>query len=116
MLYATLGPLVAGRCYPLEFPQAANGPIWPAIRYSVVEETPEASVCGTNTGVDDQVRVQLDIVARDYSAMRTLKTAVLQALTSVSPPHTRDAGFEMFDAETKTHRAVLFVTFQPSSA
>jgi hypothetical protein len=116
LLYTTLGPLVGNRCYPQEFPQATSAPVWPAIRYSVIDETPEPSVCGTNAGSDDRVRVQLDVVARDYSAMRTLKAAVLQALASTSPPNTRDAGFEFFDPETKTHRGVLLFTFHPSSA
>jgi hypothetical protein len=116
VLYAALGPLVSNRCYPNEFPQKdGHLPDWPAIRYTIVTEDAPASQCGTNDESTDDTGVQLDLVAGTYAAMRSLKVATLAALDATDPPCHRTGGAELYDAETKTHRAVLFYTFQASS-
>ena len=116
VIYTALQGLVSTRCYPNEFPQRDGSlPTWPAIRYTIVSEFAPPSQCGTNDESTDDTSVQIDVVAKDYAAMRTLKGQVITALQSTDPPCARDGGQELWDAETKTHRAVLFYTFQASS-
>jgi hypothetical protein len=117
-IFTALGPLVGDRCYPTVFP-LRNGalPEWPAIRYSLVSEDASATICGT--GEDDEtddVRVQIDAVDRTYSGMRTLKASIRAAMNAITePPCRHDGGLEMFDDETKTHRAMMQYVFTPSS-
>lgn len=108
-LYATLAPLVANRCYPNEFPQTSAGvlPAWPAIRYSLIGADHAPSLCGTGGEDGDTTTVQLDLVARDYTAAATLRAQVIAAMQTLDPPSTREGAFEQYDAETKTHRVTL---------
>jgi len=118
LIYQELRALVSDRVYPNRFPQGNALPVWPAIRYTIVFSDPAASICGTDPDVAaDDTRVQIDIVAETYSGMRTLKANVITALDATDPPSKREpGGFETFDEETRTHRAVLDYTFHPSSA
>ena len=116
VVYAALQSLVSGRCYPSEFPQRDGVlPTWPAIRYTVIDQDAPASQCGTNDESTDDTTVQIDVVARDYAAMRTLKAQVITALADTDPPCSREMAFEEYDAETKTHRAILRFLFIASS-
>lgn len=117
ILTAYLTGLVGGRIYPSRFPQPQDNqaPIWPAIRYTMISDIPGSSLCGNDYGIDD-VRVRLDLVAQTYLDMRQLKVDVTNALDVTDPPSLRQAGgFEVFDADTKTHRASLEYVFYPSS-
>lgn len=111
-----LSALVDGRIYASTFPQEASAPTWPAIRFSVISEEPFADQCGSETTATDDTRVQIDVVAATYDEMLTLKAAVIAAMATSAPPAQRETGgFETFDSDTKTHRAVLDYTLQPSS-
>jgi Protein of unknown function (DUF3168) len=116
LIFATLAPLVSNRVYPGTFPETvpafAN---WPAIRSTLVTSNNAATVCGTNSVATDDTHMQLDIVAAKYSDMLSLRDAVIAALMNLNPPCVRDGLQEVYDAETKTHRAILDVIFQQSS-
>lgn len=115
VIYQELRALVADRVYPSAFPQGSPTPVWPAIRYTLVSLDPAASLCGTPGEDGDDVRVQIDIVATTHSAMRTLRTQVIAALDGTDPPcHRLPGGFEVYDAETRTHRAVIEYRFSQS--
>lgn len=116
VVYDRLRGLVGDRCFPSVFAQGNALPVWPAIRYTLISADPGASLCGTNDEETDDVRVQLDIVAVTYPAMRALKAAAIAALDGTDPPCSRQpGGFETFDAETRTHRAVVDFVFQQST-
>jgi len=118
LLYQLLRGLVDDRAYPNQFPQPAGNaaPVWPAIRYTITSATPAASLCGTNDGSSDDVTVRIDVVAATYAGMRSLVTSVIAAIDNTDPPSTRQpGGFETYDAETKTHRALLEYTFHQST-
>jgi len=115
-LYAALAPLVAGRCFPVMFPQEPL-PTWPAIRYTPVGGTAWADACGSGDGTLDDARVQIDSVAHSYDGARQLAQLVRAALTSFNPPAvTESPALFDFDAETRTFRASQDFTFYPSSA
>lgn len=119
-IFAVLGPLVSSRCYPNTFLQATGSlPAWPAIRYVILSETPYPDQCGTETvtaGDADDSRVQIDIVDNTYAGMRALKSAAMSALSASDQWVRQGAGFEEYDAETKTHRAALIFEFRANSA
>lgn len=118
LLASALGPLVASRAWPNRFaqPEDARAPRWPAIRWQLVSADPGGSLCGTTDEDTDQGRVQIDIVAEDFDDMKSLKRQVIAALSNTDPPCTRQpGGFETFDQETKTHRAVVDFLFHPST-
>lgn len=113
---AALGPLVSGRCWPNEFAQGNALPIWPAIRYTIINGDPSPTLCGTGDEDGDDVIVFIDVVAETYPAMRALKAQVITALQSTDPPCSRQpGGQEGPDGETKTQRVVMTYHFQQSS-
>jgi hypothetical protein len=117
LIYQRLRGLVADRIWPNRFAQGDPLPTWPALRYTVVSRDTVVSLCGTTSEADDDVRVQIDIVAKTYTQMDTLKAQVIAALDGTDPPCTRQSGgFETYDVETTTHRAVIDFLFQQSSA
>lgn len=115
-LHAALAPLVAGRVYPVMFPQEPL-PTWPAIRYTPVGGTVYPDACGSGDGAEDDVRVQIDSVAPTFDAARLLNQQVRAALGAFTPPAVADGPplFD-FDAETRTFRAIQDFTLYPSSA
>lgn len=114
-IYTALQGLVSGRVYPAAFPQGEALPTWPAIRYTHGAGRNFATICGSSTEDEDDITVQVDIVSESWDEMKTLKAAVVVALQSTDPPCVRqDGGFETFDAQTRTHRAVLSYLFQQS--
>lgn len=114
-IYQALRALVADRVYPSAFPQGSPTPVWPAIRYTLISIDPAAALCGTVDEGGDDVRVQIDIVAETYAGMRSLRTQVVAALDGTDPPSSRmPGGFEAYDAETRTHRAVVEYRFYQS--
>lgn len=117
-VYTLLSPLVAtGLCTPSRFVQhdPPRVPEWPAIRYTVISSDNEETVCGTDSVATDDVRVQIDVVAKTHGGMLTLRDQVITALMANNPPPARQGGFQTYDEETKTHRAVLDYVFQQSS-
>lgn len=118
LIYSRLGPLVADRCYPGNFeqPPDARLPTWPAIRFMIIDSTPEADICGTDNEDTDDIRVQVDVAGLQYDDVRLLKKQVINELMNTDPPCTREAGGGYFyDDITKTHRFSLDFLFCPSS-
>jgi hypothetical protein len=110
-----LKALVSNRCYPNTFPQAGKEPEWPAIRYAIVSRAPVADACGTDDGSTDEVRVQIDFVARTYGAALALRDAGVAALSATDPPCLRDGEIENYDEQTRTHGVTVDFIFSPSS-
>ncbi len=126
VIYNALVSLANGHIYPSAFPQpSVNGPgtveatqsqpSWPAIRYTVIDAQNPATSCGTGTVDNDDTTVQIDVVAKTYGGMTTLRDQVIAALMATDPPCKRDNYFETKDTETKTHRAVLTYSFYAST-
>lgn len=115
-LFDALKTLVSNRVYPLTFWQPSGAlPTWPAIRYTLSGAEPGATVCGDSGEATADVRVQLDLVATTYTALRTLRTAVLAAMVPFATPALWDGEDEEYDEETKTFRARLDYVIYPSS-
>lgn len=115
-LHAALAPLVAGRCWPVMFPQKPL-PEWPAIRYTPVGGTVHPDACGGGDGSADDARVQIDCVAASYLAARDLALQVRAALMTFTPPAVPEGPVLFdFDPELKVHRAIQDWTLYPSSA
>lgn len=113
-IFAALEPLVAGRCYPLAFPQSRT-PIWPAIRYTLVAMTPGAALCGDGGEESAEHRVQLDLVTLTYDDMRALGTAVFAVMRAIEPPAILQTYAEEVDPETGTFRSIVDYLLYPSS-
>ena len=121
VIYAALRGLVADRCYASRFPQEEsesplpNKQAWPAIRYTL-SGTNEPTICGTDTVATDDTRAVIDVVARTYGAMVTLRDQVIVALQSTDPPCHRDGDFiETWSPDTKTYRCILQYLFFAST-
>ena len=114
-IFTALGPLVANRVYPVTFPQAPAVPVWPAIRYTPIGGTMQSTSCGDAN--DPDISIQIDVVATTFSAVITLTESVKTAFNTFSVPAVLE-NFQIFDydAETKTHRAILQYTIAGSSA
>lgn len=115
-LHALLAPLVGGRVYPVMFPQEPL-PTWPAIRYTPVGGSTNPDVCGSGDGAEDDVAVQIDVVASTYLTARDLQQQVRAALMAwpLVPAVADGAPLFDFDPETRTHRAIQTFTLYPSS-
>lgn len=115
VVYTLLEPLVDGRVYASTFLQESDLPKWPAIRYTVISEENEETVCGTDDTSTDDVRVQIDLVAKTHGAVLALRDQAIAAMMTHSPPPARSLGFQTYDEATKTHRAMVEFVFQQSS-
>lgn len=114
-LHTLLASLVAGRCFPVMFPQRPL-PDWPAIRYTPIGGTVYPDACGGGDGSLDDPTVQIDSVATTYLAARNLALQVRAAMETFSPPAVPNGAVRFdFDPETKTHRASQDFTLYPSS-
>lgn len=119
-LDTALGALVGSRIYGGTFPQPQqpnNRPVWPAIRRTLTG-IPDADLCGDGGDDASDFRLQLDLVvmeAAGYSAARTLRTQVMAAMRTFTPPAVWDGELYDFDEETRTHRWILFYRLHPSS-
>ncbi len=114
-LFTALGPLVANRVYPVTFPLTGSPPVWPAIRYSFISVTPSITICGDGGDETADTRIQIDIVATTFSAVRALRSQVMTAMLTFSPPAVFENSFSSYDPETKTFREqVDFVTYASS--
>lgn len=101
---AIVGALVSGRYYPNAFPQERTAPTWPAIRGTIISRDNELDQCGAGTDDDDDVRVQLDIVAITYDALDALRISVWDAMAEAGWMR-QPGAFETWDSEARVHRA-----------
>lgn len=116
ILFTTLGPLVNNRCYPLTFIQPDGQlPIWPAIRYTLLNGSDANDLCGSATVDTDDASVQIDLVARTHGAVVTLRDQVIAAMMTFALPATRQSNGQEFDEQTKTYRVTLEYLISPSS-
>jgi hypothetical protein len=115
-LHTALAALVAGRVWPVMFPQAPL-PTWPAIRYTPVGGTVWPDACGGGDGSTDDPRVQIDSVAETYQGALNLCQQVRATMMTFDPPAVPDGPpiFD-FDPELRVHRAIQDFTLYPSSA
>lgn len=115
-LVTALGPLVGGRIYPDAFPLSPL-PDWPALRYTLIGGVVDDGNCGSgDDGSTDDVSMQIDVVATTSTARSTLRNQVRAALAGMSPMGVLSAAPQhLFDAETRTFRAMLDVTFYCST-
>jgi len=111
LIFTTLGPLVASRCYPIVFPQKPL-PVWPAIRFTRVGGTIYPDACGAGDDSTDDQRFQVDIVATTLDELTDTVTGLVplaraaMALLTVPTVLQAPPAFE-YDPETKTYRAVM---------
>lgn len=110
-----IGAFVEGRIYNLTFPQPTADATWPAIRLVQVSADPGATICGDGGDLAD-IRVQIDIAARQFSQMRTIRLQVLTAMETFPTPAIWVGEFEEYDSETKTYRSSLDYVLYPSSS
>jgi hypothetical protein len=114
-LFTALGSLVSNRVYPITFPLTGAVPVWPAIRYSFISVTPSITICGDGGDETADTRIQIDIVATTFSAVRTLRSQVMTAMLTFSPPAVFENSFSSYDEQTKTFREQIdFVTYASS--
>jgi Protein of unknown function (DUF3168) len=108
-IFTILSPLVSTRVYPVTFPQSPDIPVWPAIRYTPIGGVVEHTSCGDADSPD--VEIQIDVVSANFSALITLVELVKTAFNTFSVPAVLE-NYPIFDydAETKTHRAILLYT------
>lgn len=115
-MHTALSALVAGRVWPVMFPQSPL-PTWPAIRYTPIGGDTNPDACGSGDGTLDDVQVQIDAVAETYAAARLLNQQIRAVMMDFTPPAVADgAALFDFDPELRVHRAVQTFTLYPSSA
>lgn len=114
-LFSALKSLVGNRMSPNTFPQPPARPTWPAIRYTIIDSIPVVDLCGDGDDATATPRIQLDLVAEEYTAVRALRLQVLPIMQSFSPPAILEFSSSLYDAETKTHREILSYTFHGST-
>lgn len=114
--HAPLVALVGSRIYPQVIAQSAA---MPAIAYTVVGDVPTNALCGTGLALRN-VRVQIDVVARDLAAYDTAQNvadAVDAAMTADAPTFralrlTRQDGYER-EPQMHTVRLDFSLWWQP---
>ena len=102
LLYAALGPLVAGRAHPVIVPQEAS---YPCIRYATVIAQPENSTTGSSGLV--RSLVQVDLYAEEYAALRTLREQVVTAMQAFQLENILTDETEAYEPDPKLFRRVL---------
>ena len=85
-----LKPLVNGRVYRNNFLQKGDLPEWPAIRFRIISSVNEATICGTDDVSTDDVRVQVDFVAKADGTVITLRDQGIAAMMAQDPPPARE--------------------------
>jgi len=106
-LFSALKSLVGNRVRPVIFPQPPAIPTWPAIRYTIIDSVPIVDICGDDDDQTAETRVQLDIVALTFAAVRDLRLQVMAAMKTFDPPATLQLSSSEYDFETKTFREML---------
>ncbi len=116
-LFTTLRSLVSDRVYPQTFEQPSGTlPLWPAIRYTVTNTVPVEDLCGDGDDETADIYVQIDAVDETYSKMRSLRLEIMESMRSFPTPARLSGSLDVYDVETKTHRAILSYTISGSSS
>lgn len=114
-IYSALKSLVGNRVSPVTFPQPPAVPVWPAIRYTIISDVPFNDLCDDSDDETPEKRIQLDIVASTFTAVRALRLQVRAAMKMFDPPCLLENTSSEFDAETKTYREIMDYSFHASS-
>ena len=105
-IFDALRALVNDQVLPDKFDQEANAPIVPAIRYTLVGGTTWQDLEGDGDASTDDIRIQIDWIARTAEDRDALTPLIRTAMKTLSPPCLIDGPpITTFDAETKTYRA-----------
>lgn len=115
LLVAALKGFFQDRMYPNVFPQAPSTPVWPSLRYTIIDSSPVVDLCGDGGDETADTRVQFDIVALTYKQVQQLRDQVKTALAAFDPPAIWQGESNLWDIETRTHRCQLDYVFYPSS-
>lgn len=102
-IQALLGPLVSGRCYPIDDddPSLTN----PYIIFTILWEHPEVSLDGP-IGLSND-RVQVDVFGSTYSSAKTISRAVTTAFEGSSIDNVPITYYDGYVEETKEYRSTL---------
>lgn len=104
-IFDALKALVNNRVTPDTFPQEAT-PTVPAIRYTMVGGTTWADLEGDGDASTDDIRIQLDWIARTADERDALTPLIRAAMKTLSPPCLMQGPpMNTFDAPTKVYRA-----------
>ena len=114
-IFSALKTLVGNRISPDIFPQPPAVPTWPAIRYTIISDVPFSDLCGDGDEDTPEKRVQFDLVASTFAAVRSLRLQVRAAMKMFDPPCLLEISSSEFDAETKTYREIMDYSFHASS-
>ena len=116
-IVTALSALVSNRVTPDMFPQENGAPTVPAIRYTLVPGGDNhADLAGDGDATTDDVRIQLDWIARTADARDALGLVIRAAMKTLDPPCVMDGTpISTYDAETKVFRGIGFWVSQGSS-
>lgn len=123
-VYETLRGLVADHVYLDEFPQTIPTFVsWPAMRWTITNTQPPEDLCGTGDGAQDDVSIQVEIVAETRDQRRSVRDALVTALENglvVQPgeapcPARRQGEATTYDGDAKVYRIALNYLLSPSS-
>lgn len=102
-LYAVLGPLVAGHCYPLRVPEGVKGD---ALVYTRVAGVPETDLQGASSLIN--ARYQIDVWASEYATSRALAQSARTTLAAASAFTALWLGDQdLTDPDTRRFRVIL---------
>jgi len=88
-------------------------PAWPAIRYALVSSESADDICGSGTEDTDDVRIQVDVVAKTSAERVTLRAQVRAAMQAGAIPVLFAGVRNEYDYETKTFRSSQdFILYQ----
>ncbi len=105
-IFTALRALVADRVTRDKFDQEAGTPTVPAIRYTLVGGTTWQDLCGDGDASTDDIRIQLDWIARTADERDALTPLIRAAMKTLSPPCVMQGpALNTFDAQTKVYRA-----------
>jgi len=104
-----LGPLVAGRCYPLVAPDC---PVKPYIVYQMISEVPESNLDGF-AGISRH-RFQIDAYAASYGAVKALagkkdtdSGSIKATMAAASIKSIHLSSRDLHEKDTKTFRVSM---------
>ncbi|MBI3150083.1 MAG: DUF3168 domain-containing protein [Betaproteobacteria bacterium] len=107
-IFDALRTLVADRVTPDKFEQEASLTV-PAIRYTRAGGATWADLEGDGDESTDDIRLQIDWVARTADERDALTPLIRAAMKTLDPPCLMDGPvITTFDAETKLYRAFAF--------
>lgn len=98
-IYTALSSLANGKVYPLVSPEKVETPY---IVYSKVSSTPENTLNGGST--IDLIRIQVDVYAATYAAVKTLAESTRSALENGAVKATIQTEQDLFEPDLKVYR------------